>query len=74
MYLVGFCLVMLFSVLLPLALMALVAAGLLPTLLLAPAGLLAAAAGAWVKCALITRAGFNQGFALTHLPVRGVRR
>jgi phenylacetyl-CoA:acceptor oxidoreductase 26-kDa subunit len=60
--------------LVPLALMALVAAGMLPTLLLAPAGLLAAAAGAWVKFALITRAGFNQGFALTQLPVRGVRR
>ena len=54
--------------------MALVAAGLLPPLLLAPAGLLAAAAGAWFKFALVTRAGFNQGFALTHLPVRGVRR
>ncbi|MBP6777797.1 MAG: hypothetical protein KA151_11150 [Piscinibacter sp.] len=60
--------------LVPLALMALVAAGLVPALLLAPAGLLAAAAGAWFKFALVTRAGFNQGFALTHLPVRGVRR
>ncbi len=31
-------------------------------------------AGAWFKFTLITRAGFNQGFALAHLPVRGVRR
>jgi phenylacetyl-CoA:acceptor oxidoreductase subunit 2 len=60
--------------LLPLALMALVAAGVFSPLLLAPVGLLAAAAGAWFKFALITRAGFNQGFALTQLPVRGVRR
>jgi phenylacetyl-CoA:acceptor oxidoreductase subunit 2 len=42
--------------------------------LLATAGLLAALAGAWFKFALITRGGFNQGFALTHLPVRGARR
>ena len=59
--------------LLPLALMALVAADLAPPLLLAPAGLLVAAAGAWFKFTLITRAGFNQGFALTQLPVRGAR-
>ena len=38
------------------------------------AGLLAWAAGAWMKYVLITRAAFNQGFALTRLPVRGVRR
>jgi phenylacetyl-CoA:acceptor oxidoreductase subunit 2 len=31
-------------------------------------------AGAWFKFTLITRAGFNQGFTLAHLPVRGVRR
>ncbi len=37
------------------------------------AGLLAWAAGAWMKYVLITRAAFNQGFALTRLPVRGVR-
>ena len=42
--------------------------------LLVVAGLLAVAAGAWFKFTLITRAGFNQGFALAHLPVRGVRR
>jgi phenylacetyl-CoA:acceptor oxidoreductase subunit 2 len=37
------------------------------------AGLLAAAAGAWLKFVLVTRAGFNQGFALKELPVRGAR-
>jgi phenylacetyl-CoA:acceptor oxidoreductase subunit 2 len=37
------------------------------------AGGLAALGGAVFKFMLITRAGFNQGFALTHLPVRGVR-
>jgi phenylacetyl-CoA:acceptor oxidoreductase subunit 2 len=50
---------------------------------LAPGGidalqLLAAAfavgGGAAFKLALITRVAFNQGFALPHLPVRGVRR
>ena len=35
------------------------------------AGLAAAPAGAFVKFTLITRAGFNQGFALQRLPVRG---
>ena len=39
----------------------------------AVAGLVAAAAGAFTKFTLITGAGFNQGFALTHLPVRGAR-
>jgi hypothetical protein len=34
---------------------------------------LAVIAGAWAKAALILRAGFNQGFALPHLPVRGAR-
>ena len=37
------------------------------------AGALAWAAGAWVKFVLVTRAAFNQGFALKHLPVRGAR-
>ncbi len=64
--------------LLPLAVLALVASGLIggafAALLLALAGLLAAGAGAWFKFTLVTRAGFNQGFALTHLPVRGVPR
>jgi phenylacetyl-CoA:acceptor oxidoreductase 26-kDa subunit len=58
----------------PLALMALVAAAAMPGVLLAAAGLLATAAGAWIKFVLVTRAGFNQGFALAQLPVRGVRR
>ena len=38
------------------------------------AGALAVLGGAGFKFMLITRASFNQGFALTHLPVRGVRR
>ena len=58
----------------PLALLAGVAAGVLPAIALALAGLAAAAAGAWVKFVLVTRAAFNQGFALANLPVRGVRR
>ena len=37
-------------------------------------GLGAALAGSWFKFVLITRAAFNQGFALQRLPVRGVRR
>ena len=37
------------------------------------AGLAAWITGAYLKYALVTRAGFNQGFALAHLPVRGVR-
>lgn len=37
------------------------------------AGFVAAAAGAYMKYTLVTRAGFNQGFALAHLPVRGAR-
>ncbi len=44
------------------------------TVLMALAGLLVAATGVWFKFALITRGAFNQGFALTHLPVRGVAR
>ena len=59
---------------LPLALMALAAAGVLPSAALALAGAAAAASGAWIKFALVTRAGFNQGFALARLPVRGVPR
>lgn len=39
----------------------------------AVAGLCAALAGTYFKFALVTRAGFNQGFALPHLPVRGAR-
>ena len=63
--------------LLPLVLIAL-AAGVttgaaMASALASAGGLLAALAGAWSKYALITRAGFTQGFALPHLPVRGVR-
>jgi phenylacetyl-CoA:acceptor oxidoreductase subunit 2 len=63
---------------LPLLLLALVASGSLGSAIVAPAlgvaGIAATIAGAWLKFTLITRAGFNQGFALAHLPVRGVRR
>jgi phenylacetyl-CoA:acceptor oxidoreductase subunit 2 len=38
------------------------------------AGVGALLGGAWFKLVLVTRAGFNQGFALSRLPVRGVRR
>ena len=37
-------------------------------------GVAALLAGAWFKLKLVTRAGFNQGFAIAKLPVRGVRR
>jgi phenylacetyl-CoA:acceptor oxidoreductase subunit 2 len=47
--------------------------GTLAGLLAAAAGLLAAGAGLWLKYTLVTRAAFNQGFALKKLPVRGVR-
>jgi phenylacetyl-CoA:acceptor oxidoreductase subunit 2 len=60
----------------PLAIVALTAA-LAPSAtaawLLGLAGLAVALTGAWVKHALVTRASFNQGFALARLPVRGVR-
>jgi phenylacetyl-CoA:acceptor oxidoreductase subunit 2 len=63
---------------LALALIALPATGLLTggwaALLLAAAGALVAATGVLFKYTLITRASFNQGFALTRLPVRGVPR
>jgi phenylacetyl-CoA:acceptor oxidoreductase 26-kDa subunit len=42
-------------------------------LLSALAGACAAYAGANVKLTLVTRASFNQGFALARIPVRGVR-
>jgi len=61
----------------PLVLAAAIAAGLVAGEALLPiaatAGLLATLAGAYFKLSLITRAGFNQGFALPHLPVRGTR-
>ncbi len=63
---------------LPMLLIVLVAGGLAGHGLAAPvlvaAGVLSTAPGAWLKFILITRGGFNQGFALKHLPVRGVRR
>jgi phenylacetyl-CoA:acceptor oxidoreductase subunit 2 len=57
----------------PLALLvaALSAGGAAGSALAALAGLAAASAGAFAKFTLITRAGFNQGFALQRLPVRG---
>ena len=42
-------------------------------LLVALAAASAVLVGAYLKYTLVTRASFNQGFALTHLPVRGVR-
>jgi phenylacetyl-CoA:acceptor oxidoreductase subunit 2 len=58
--------------LVPLLLVGLIADAALSIAVLAVlAGLAATAAGAWVKFALLTRAGFNQGFALVRLPVRG---
>ena len=61
----------------PLAFAAAIGAGLVAGEALPPiattAGLLATLAGAYFKMSLITRAGFNQGFALPHLPVRGTR-
>jgi phenylacetyl-CoA:acceptor oxidoreductase subunit 2 len=63
--------------LVPLALIATIVAGLVTGAgthwVAAVAGLAAALAGAYTKLTLITGAGFNQGFTLTHLPVRGVR-
>jgi phenylacetyl-CoA:acceptor oxidoreductase subunit 2 len=63
--------------LLPLAVIAAIALGVVSgrdtAWLAALAGLAAAAAGAYVKYTLVTGAGFNQGFALAHLPVRGAR-
>jgi phenylacetyl-CoA:acceptor oxidoreductase 26-kDa subunit len=38
------------------------------------AGVAAAAAGAQMKYTLVVKAGFTQGFALAHLPVRGTGR
>lgn len=66
------------ATLLPLALVVIVVLAPLPPeaarLLQALAGGIAAAGGLWFKFTLVTRAAFNQGFALPHLPVRGVRR
>ncbi len=64
--------------LLPLALVVVLLAAPLPAwlaaLLQVLAGALAVAGGAAFKYLLVTRASFNQGFALPHLPVRGTRR
>lgn len=49
------------------------ASGAFGLLLAAAAGAAAAWPGAVLKHTLITRAGFNQGFALTAMPVRGAR-
>jgi phenylacetyl-CoA:acceptor oxidoreductase subunit 2 len=63
--------------LVPLALVAAIGTGVAsgtPVLLCAALGGLAAAmSGAALKYVLVTRAAFNQGFALRHLPVRGTR-
>jgi phenylacetyl-CoA:acceptor oxidoreductase subunit 2 len=63
--------------LVPLALIVAVATGIVEgeavLVVAAFAGLAALLAGAYFKLALITRAGFNQGFALAHHPVRGAR-
>lgn len=62
----------------PLALLALAAASgttpLLQSVLLALAGLLAAAAGATLKFTLVTRTAYQHGYSLPRMPVRGVPR
>jgi Fe-S-cluster-containing dehydrogenase component/DMSO reductase anchor subunit len=45
--------------------------GIAPAVLFVIAGVCITATGAVLKFILVTRAGFNQGFALTHMPVRG---
>lgn len=66
------------ATLLPLAIAVIVALAPLPPaatgLLQLLAGGAAVAGGLWFKFTLVTRAAFNQGFALPHLPVRGVPR
>ena len=62
---------------LPLAALVAVASGLVAgtpaAALLSAAGAVTVGAGVWFKLTLITRAGFNQGFTLAHLPARGLR-
>jgi Fe-S-cluster-containing dehydrogenase component/DMSO reductase anchor subunit len=61
-----------FGLALPLALIAAgFAAAAAASLLFALAGAAIFAAGGALKFILVTRAGYNQGFALTHTPVRG---
>ena len=61
-----------------LALLLVVAAGVVPGVwalgLQALAGALAAGTGVAFKWTLVTRAAYNQGFSIAHLPVRGVPR
>ena len=61
----------------PLALITLASSGVLGNrpsgVLLACAGVATVAAGAFVKYVLVLHAGFTQGFALAHRPVRGAR-
>ncbi len=45
-----------------------------PASAIALAGVAALVPGAWLKFVLVTRAAFNQGYALASLPVRGVPR
>ena len=45
--------------------------GIAPGVLFSIAGACIAATGAALKFVVVTRAGFNQGFALVHTPVRG---
>ncbi len=63
--------------LLPLVLIAVIGTGIIAgqqiLAVAAAAGLAALLAGSYFKLTLVTRAGFNQGFALSHLPVRGAR-
>jgi phenylacetyl-CoA:acceptor oxidoreductase subunit 2 len=64
--------------LVPLVLIVTVATGLVTTreqilVAVSLAGIAAFVSGAYFKLLLITRAGFNQGFALPHPPVRGAR-
>jgi phenylacetyl-CoA:acceptor oxidoreductase subunit 1 len=49
----------------------LVATGMLAALLFLVAGIFIAGAGAALKLILVTQAGYNQGFALAHMPARG---
>jgi phenylacetyl-CoA:acceptor oxidoreductase subunit 2 len=48
-----------------------VAMGIAPGVLFSIAGACIAVTGAALKFVVVTRAGFNQGFALMHTPVRG---
>lgn len=60
--------------LLVVALAARAATGVTAAVAAALAGVLAAAAGLWLKWVLVRRAAFHQGFTLPHWPVRGAAR